>query len=159
MWLILVSNIGMIHLLSTLTTSSTVTNMYLPDDSSLMVHSPHSRRINFPTFPIQLFLTMSTLFPSEGIQGSRYVGSMEIWVGLPYGPQKLQLHSVLVGSFGFPQEPSLQCAHSNQHVETRLECPEHGMECISPLILLESLLQRATVFELTQDKHTKYSSK
>jgi hypothetical protein len=43
-------------------------------------------------------------------------------------------------------------------VETRLECPELGMECIPPLVLLESLLQKATVFELTRDKYTKYPS-
>lgn len=73
---------NVVHILSILTTSSTVTNIVTPVDSSLMVQDPRSRRSNSPTRPNQRFLIMSTLFLSDGFQGSRYDGLMEICVSL-----------------------------------------------------------------------------
>ena len=73
---------SVIHIQSILTTSSALTNMTVPENSSLMVQNPCSRRKCFPTCPIQGFLIMSTLLPLVVFQGSRYHGLMEICVGL-----------------------------------------------------------------------------
>lgn len=72
------------HFFSTFTTSAAETYINSPEDSSSMVQDPCSSLSSFPTCPIQQCPTVTTLLPSDGIQGRRCDGSMEICVGFPF---------------------------------------------------------------------------